>query len=235
MWFPQNKKELDKELDNFLSGKNNLNLKEIHGIIVPHAGYEFSGEVAGKAFSILKNKKINKAIILGPSHYVQLRGVLTSDKKETETPLGKIKFFNSGFPVGDLEKEHSLNNQIPFLQKLEIKEIMPLMVGEITGEESKKIAEKISEIDAFYIFSTDLSHFFNYEKAVETDKETIKIIENLNLKNFGKIDACGFYPLMILFHLCKLKNWKPKLIEYKNSGDVTKEKSSVVGYSSFWF
>jgi AmmeMemoRadiSam system protein B len=233
MWFPQDKKELEKKLDEFLDYKTKFPNK-VHGIIVPHAGYEFSGKIAGKAFSFMKNKKIENVIIVGPSHYTPLKGVITSDKKYFETPLGKIKLFNKDFKGGDIEIEHSIKNHVPFLQKLGIKEVMPLMVGEITNEEAKKIAEKISKIPAFYVFSTDLSHFFPYEKAIEKDKETIRLIENLDLENFPKIDACGFFPLLILFYLCKIKNWKPKLIEYQNSGDVTKEKSSVVGYASFW-
>ncbi len=234
-WYPEDKKELMKELDELLSQKNKISPKEIHGLIVPHAGYEFSGKVAGKTFSLLKDKKIEKAIVLGPSHYIPLHGVLTSNKKQIETPLGKIKLFNKDFKFEGIEKEHSINNQIPFLQKLGIREIMPLMVGEITDEEAKEIAEKISDIKALYIFSTDLSHFLPYENAVKKDKITIKLIEELNIKNFEKIDACGFFPLMIMMHLCKTKNWKPKLIEYKNSGDVTEDKSSVVGYAGFWF
>lgn len=235
MWYPQNKKELTEELNEFFSQKNKINPKEVHGLIVPHAGYEFSGEIAGKAFSLLENKKIKKAIILGPSHYIPLHGVLTSNQKEIQTPLGKIELFNSGFESKNIEKEHSINNQIPFLQKLRIKKIMPLMVGEITNEEAQKIAEKISEINAVYIFSTDLSHFFTYENAVRKDKATIQIIEKIYMKNFEKIDACGFFPLMIMMHLCKIKKWKPTLIEYKNSSDVTGDKLSVVGYSSFYF
>lgn len=235
MWYPENKKELEKGLDKFLSKNVNINSKNIHGGVVPHAGYEFSGEVAGKAFSVLKNKKIEKAIVLGPSHYIAFHGILTSNKKQIETPLGKVKLFNKNFAEGNIHEEHSVNNQIPFLQKLGVKEIMPLVVGEITNSEAKIIAEELSKIDALFVFSSDLSHFFPYEKAVQKDKETIKIIEELDFKNFEKIDACGFFPLLIFFHLCQIKNWKPKLVEYKNSGDVTKDKTSVVGYAGFYF
>ena len=74
-----------------------------------------------------------------------------------------------------------------------------------------------------------------YELAIKKDKQTIKIIEKLDFKNSEKIDACGKNPLLILMHLCKIKKYKPKLIEYKNSGDITKDKKSVVGYASFYF
>jgi len=233
-WYPQEKRELEKQIDDFLNQQANKK-SGVHGIIVPHAGYEFSGKIAGKAFSILKSKKINRAIILGPSHYTPLLGILTSSKKEWYTPLGVINIFNEGFDEGEIQREHSISNQIPFLQKTGFKEILPLMIGQISDMQAVRIAEKISKIQALYIFSTDLSHFLPYEQAVVKDKRTIKIIKNLDLENADKIDACGKSPLLVMMNLCKIKNFKPRLIEYKNSGDVTGDKASVVGYSSFWF
>ena len=233
-WYPQDKEELNEMLDEFLR-KNGVK-KEIHGLIVPHAGYVFSGAVAGAGFCFLKNSDKKKAIVIGPSHYIGFRGVKVFSKDKIETPLGEIKIMENNFDsIENLDQEHSVNNQIPFLQKLGFKEVLPLVVGEINDEEAKEIAKKLSEIDAVYIFSTDLSHFLNYEEAVRVDKRSIKIIEELDFKNFDKIDACGIFPLLILMHLCKSKGWKPKLIEYKNSGDVTGDRSSVVGYASFLF
>lgn len=237
-WYPENKKELEETLNEYLNQETDIKNKpmKIHGLIVPHAGYEFSGAIAGKAFSLLKNKKIEKAIVLGPSHYIPIKKVVTSDKFEWETPLGKIKLFNSGFPTTNIEQEHSIKNQIPFLQKLGIKEIMPLMVGEIIPEQAELVAKKLAKQDAVFIFSTDLSHFLQYDNAKQRDKNTIKILENLELENWKNLDACGIYPLLILFHLCKLLNTKPHLIEYKNSGDVTNDKvHGVVGYAAMWF
>ena len=230
-WYPQNKKELNKILEKFLSQKTDFQ-NHLSGLIVPHAGYEFSGAIAGKAFGLLKNKKIDKAVILGPSHYAGFQGIRALEK--IKTPLGEIKIIKNDFKK--IDYEHSVENQIPFLQKLNPNiEVLPLVVGEISNQEAEDIAKKILEINAVYIFSTDLSHFLPYEQAVKIDKQTIKIIEDLNLEKFDNIDACGKFPLLITMHLCKLKNWKPKLIEYKNSGDVIGDKSSVVGYASFRF
>ncbi len=232
-WYPQNKKELEKTLKKFLSAK--LKIKtEIHGIVVPHAGYEFSGEIAGKAFSLLKKRKTNSVIILGPSHYVGFYGVALL--KKIKTPLGEVISKNKDIKeIHGLEKEHSIENQIPFLQKLGFKEFIPIVVGELSNKDIKKIAEWLSEQNSIIVFSTDLSHFLPYELAIKKDKQTIKIIEKLDFKNSEKIDACGKNPLLILMHLCKIKKYKPKLIEYKNSGDITKDKKSVVGYASFYF
>jgi AmmeMemoRadiSam system protein B len=164
-----------------------------------------------------------------------LSGVLTSNNKKWETALGEVKLSDAGFNKAKIEPEHSIENQIPFLQKLGVREVIPLMIGEINNKQAEEIAKKVSKIDALYVFSTDLSHFLPYEKAVKKDKDTIKAIESLNLKNFHNVDACGYYPLLVMMNLCKLKKSRPQLVQYKNSGDVTGEKDSVVGYSSFWF
>jgi AmmeMemoRadiSam system protein B len=237
-WYPQDKKELNNLLEKFLSQKTDINLaQQIHGLIVPHAGYEFSGEVAGKAYSLLKQNKNKKAIILSPSHYTQIDIASSHNETEWITPLGKIKVNQQGFPKQNISQEHAIDNQIPFLQKLGFKEILPLVIGEINQEEAKEIAEKLIQLGGILIISTDLSHFLNYEEAKKKDKETIKTIEEINTEKLEKIEnnACGVYPLMIALELCKIKKYKPKLIEYKNSGDLTGDKDGVVGYASLVF
>jgi len=240
MWYPQNPEVLKNSLDSYLNQPSILQHKpkpeQITGIIVPHAGFQFSGAVAGTAFQLLKEKNIHTAIVIGPSHHIYLTQAITSNKKQWLTPLGTIDIFqNQEFQQADISNEHSITNQIPFLQKLGIKQFMPLMIGQITNKQAQQIAEKISKINAIYIFSTDLSHFLPYNDAIKKDKITYDIIERLDLDEFRKIDACGSYPLLVLFHLCKLKNTKPHLIQYKNSGDIAGDYDSVVGYSSFWF
>jgi hypothetical protein len=228
-WYPQNKEELERVIDSFLI--INSEIKEnVNGIIVPHAGYDFSGKIAGGAFSMLPKKE--KAIVLGPSHYASFKGISGLD--EIETPLGKLKTNQDNYP--EVGYEHSIENQIPFLQKLGFSEITSLVIGKIDEEEAKNIAKELAnKKDSVFIFSTDLSHFLSYEDAINKDKKTIDIIKNLDVDNWKNIDACGIYPLLILINLCKIKCWTPHLIEYKNSGDITRNKKSVVGYSSFWF
>jgi len=228
-WYPQNKEELESLLNKLIK-RNQKN--KINGVIVPHASYFYSGEITGKAFSLLKAKKV---LILAPNHYSYFRGVLGHNKNYWQTTLGKIKIIESDFNKADLKQEHSIDNQVPFLQNIGVEEILPLSVGEISSSDAKEIAEKIKDFDGKFVVSTDLSHFNNEEKANQLDKRTIKIIEKLDIEEFKEIDACGIYPLMILMQLCKIKKWKPKLIEYKTSGQITGEKSSVVGYASFVF
>lgn len=231
MWYPQDKNELNNLLKEY--SKDKISLKNIHGIIVPHAGYIYSGKIAAKAFFSIE-KKYSKAIILSPSHYIPINGFATNNTDFLSTPLGKIKCSNK-FKLRELnlEQEHAINNQIPFLQKININEIYPIIVGEISLSEAEEFSQKLKDFDGLIVISSDLSHFLKYNQAVEIDKNTIKLIENLDFKK--EINACGIFPIMIAISLCKLNNWKIKLIEYKNSGDVTGEKSSVVGYASFWF
>jgi AmmeMemoRadiSam system protein B len=229
MWYPQNPKELNNLLNKYL--KNNP--KNIHGILVPHAGYIYSGDIAGKAFSLLKPKSVT---ILSPSHYISLRGIATHYKNSWSTPLGEIKTTNPlKLKQIDISREHAIDNQIPFLQKLNAKEIFPILFGEITLEEAKKIAYQLKDLETLFVISSDLSHFQPYDEAVKTDKSSLKIIESLDLSKAIEIDACGIFPILVMMQLCKLKGWKPSLIEYKNSGDITGDKSSVVGYASLYF
>lgn len=235
MWYPLKKEDLSELLSSYLDEEITKRHKQKpeKGIIVPHAGYEFSGKIAAKAYPYLKGAK--KAIIFSPNHYFQSKGLVTHNEEFWQTPLGKIKIIPSDLRKANLNEEHAIDNQIPFLQKLNIEEILPIVVGQITLEEAKIYARQFEDFKGVFIFSTDLSHFLDYDSAKARDNKTIKIIENLDLKNTDKLDACGIFPLLIFLELAKLKAWHPKLLEYKNSGDITGNKDKVVGYSSFVF
>lgn len=227
-WYPSNKEELKKTIKSYLLKPTN---KKINGLIVPHAGYVYSGKIAGKAYSLIQNNKYKNVIIFGPSHYAGYYGLASLES--IKTPLGNIEIENND--LRKLKYEHSIENQIPFLQYLGIKKILPIVVGDITIDQAKTFVKQYNKKDTLYIFSTDLSHFLPYKESMKKDNETIKAIEKLDFDHFGKVDACGRNALKIMFALCKENKWKPKLIEYKNSGDITKDKSQVVGYSSFYF
>jgi AmmeMemoRadiSam system protein B len=115
---------------------------------------------------------------------------------------------------------------------LGIKKVLPSVVGKLSQDDAKKIARQFSDFSGLFVFSTDLSHFFEYDKAKKYDTLSIESIKKLKSNN---IDACGINALKIFMELAKIKDWKPKLIEYKNSGDIILDKSSVVGYASFIF
>ncbi|MFA5333536.1 MAG: AmmeMemoRadiSam system protein B [Candidatus Nanoarchaeia archaeon] len=222
-WYPENKAELSEMVSSFIFKSN---LKKINGVIVPHAGFEFSGKIAGKAYSYAKGFK--KAIVFGPSHYEYFNGVKCL--KTAKTPLGDLKIIGNGFET--VNYEHSVQNQLPFLKFLGIREVLPLVVGELSQLDAENLAEKFKDFRGLFVFSTDLSHFLKYDKAIKIDNSSINSIKNLSEKN---VDACGINALKIFFELAKLKKFKAKLVEYKNSGDMIGDKSSVVGYASFIF
>ena len=227
-WYPTNKEELKKAIKSYLICTKK---SAVNGLIVPHAGYQYSGEIAGKAYSLLQNKKFKQVIVFGPSHYASFYGIASLE--EIKTPLGNINVTPND--LRKLKYEHSIDNQFPFLQYLHLNNILHVVVGDITIDQAKEFAKQFNKKNTLYIFSTDLSHFLSYKECIKRDKETIKTIEYLDFEHFGKVDACGRNALKILFALCKINKWKPKLIEYKNSGDITKDKSQVVGYASFRF
>jgi MEMO1 family protein len=222
-WYPSNKKELHKLITSFI---NPNKVKNVNGIIVPHAGYEFSGSVAAKAYSYIKG--FDSAIIFGPSHYEYFKGIKCI--KTAKTPMGDLEIIKNNFDK--IDYEHSIQNQLPFLKFMGIKKVLPLVVGDVNKIEAKKIALNFKNFKGLFVFSTDLSHFMNYNNAKKIDNDSINKIIKLDS---NKINACGINALKIFFELAKIKKFNPKLIEYKNSGDIILDKSSVVGYASFIF
>ncbi len=239
MFYPKNADELKQMLNSFLEQAEEIKLKgKLKAIIVPHAGYIYSGIVAAQAYHLLKKHQFKKVILLGPSHYIAFYGAAIADE-DFLTPLGKVKcgdvtgWTKEGLietsPEAHL-KEHSLEVQLPFLQEtLGDFELYALVLGTINEAKlAKFISEKLDD-ETLVIASSDLSHYFSYDKAVLKDNETISNILN---GESADLDACGRVPIKVLIHLAELKGWKPQLIDYRNSGDTAGDKSRVVGYAS---
>ncbi|MGV8162490.1 MAG: AmmeMemoRadiSam system protein B [Candidatus Nanoarchaeia archaeon] len=247
-FYPEDKFELSKMVEIFLKRKTLGNsLENIHGLIVPHAGYQYSGGNAGKAYQHIIGKHFSRVIILCPNHTIFLNKIAIDTNDSWKTPLGEVhldkevitKLNKTLFvpsPMSHL-KEHAIEVQLPFLQKtLPNFKIVPLVVGTISKDEIEKAAADILKLmnhETLLIISTDLSHFLPVHNAEKEDALTIKNILSLDLN--ANLDACGSYSLKILQSICKRKKWSPKLIEYTNSGKVTGNNSKVVGYASFWF
>lgn len=246
-WYPSDPEKLKQDIESYISqaeedekvreiqSKIGKSGRKLHGLVVPHAGYDFSGSVAAKAYSLIKDKSYKKAIILAPSHQAIFRGV--SSVYKLETPLGEMPITKNNYSPGSYE--HAIDNQIPFLQYLGIKEVLPLVIGQVSMSEIESLAKELlkkKDNNTILIVSTDLSHFLSYEKAKIIDRSSIKTIENLEDKP-DNIDACGRAALLIMMEACRQKSWKPELIEYKNSGDTMPSlgKDKVVGYASIMF
>ncbi len=237
-FYPANKKELETMIDKFLKNVPFLDIKP-KSLIVPHAGYIYSGQVAAHAYSLLKNYKKQKIILLGPSHFVYFDDVAADANDYWETPLGKVKLVQNNFlKIEEAHvNEHCLEVQLPFLQKtLENFEILPLVVGDINPKEISERMISLLDNNTMLIISSDLSHYNDYDTAVKIDKTTTQSIQNLDYNKMAKEgDACGKIPILTVVDIAQKLKWRCKLLSYKNSGDVTGNKSQVVGYASFAF
>jgi hypothetical protein len=223
--------------------------KSLKAIVMPHAGYIYSGLTASHASHLLAENQFSKVILMGPDHRIGFAGCAISDSDIYETPLGRVKIhrdnsklrlqkelFNS-VPASD-KNEHSLEVVLPFLQTyLKKFELVPIIAG---FSDYNKIAESIDPIidnKTLIVASSDLSHYLPYKEAVERDKATIGMILNFEKEKLLKRDnaACGKIPLLTIISLAEKHGWKPVLVHYSNSGDTAGERSRVVGYTSIAF
>lgn len=233
-FYPDDKLELERMLEKFFENVHRPNTSVPKAIIVPHAGYVYSGQVAAHAYKCIREYK--KVILLGPSHHVYLNDVVTDIHKVWETPLGIVKVAENEFDKDEEAhlSEHCLEVQIPFLQFVLKKfEIIPLLVGEVNIKSVSEKIQKILDNNTLLVISSDLSHYHDYDTAKKLDGVTINTIKNIDEE--GDIDACGEVPIRVMIDIAKMKNWKPEILESKNSGDATGERSMVVGYSSIAF
>jgi AmmeMemoRadiSam system protein B len=265
-FYPGEEGELNQIIDEFLKNAKVPKIEgEIFGILVPHAGYVFSGPVAAHCYKIIEGKNFETVVLIGDSHYEYFDGVSVWERGEWETPLGRVKIdeelakeilnFSKRFFVKDSAHlfEHSLEVQIPFLQRvLKNFKILPLIFGS-EDEDWKELAKAILKImkkkKILIVASTDLSHYPPYEVALEADKRTIEgilssdpekfkeKIENLK-KLFPNVDtfACAQDTIKTILEISKNLKGKPKLLKYQNSGDtIYGERSQVVGYGAICF
>jgi|WetSurMetagenome_2_1015567.scaffolds.fasta_scaffold34839_2 MEMO1 family protein len=243
-WYSDDPSELAEELDKYLSRVKNENLN-VKAIIVPHAGYMYSGQTASYSFKQL-NEKTEKVFVLGTAHRYPLKGASISDYDYYNSPLGKIKVSDDvknilkekcivSIDEADYE-EHSIEIEIPFLQRVLGKfELIPIIVGSVDSKEFSDVLEKYFDEKTVIVASVDLSHFHSYDEAKKLDNYSIECILNLNADGIKQAEIDSPYAIMALLELAKRKKWKVKLLDYKNSGDIISDKSRVVGYSAIAF
>ena len=255
LFYPGKKNDLSSLINRlFVSVKVPHLKRKILGVISPHAGYIFSAGVAAYSYKILKDKKIETAIIMGPSHHYYFKGVAIWDKGEFRVPLGNLKIDEEiSRKLEELEfvknkkeyffKEHSIEVQLPFLIKsINNIKIVPLIFGENTYQNLEKLAEKLKEIakikNIIVIVSTDLSHYHPYLEAKRIDAQTIKYIKEKDTNalwvdyKLGKMRACGIHPLITFLLYVKKAGGEIRILKYANSGDTAGDRNRVVGYLS---
>jgi AmmeMemoRadiSam system protein B/AmmeMemoRadiSam system protein A len=252
-FYPSNPAELEATVQYFLDEANRVFGQPINvpkAIIVPHAGYIYSGLTAAAAFSRLHpaRKAIKRVIILGPCHRVAVNGMALPSTDIFQTPLGDVPLdIDAIKKINDLDfitifnethvDDHSIEIHLPFLQKIlaEFK-LVPIIVGET---DPGKVAEVLEILwggpETLIIISSDLSHYLGYDQAKIIDNDTRKAVEQMDLKALGKDQACGRYSIMGLLTLAKAKGLSVGTADIRNSGDTAGTKDRVVGYGSWYF
>ncbi|HOX54755.1 MAG TPA: AmmeMemoRadiSam system protein B [Candidatus Omnitrophota bacterium] len=256
-FYPADPKVLSDKIDSYLKdaivpGVNG----KIIGLISPHAGYEYSAAIAAHGYKLIQGKNYNTVVVMAPSHYYGFNGISIWPEGEFKTPLGDMKVDSeftgqilkrldrAKFIPEAFAKEHSLEVQLPFVQKvLPTAKIVPIVMGSPNLADSESLAGVLRDIigkreDVLIIASTDLSHYHPYAEANSIDKTTVGYFQGLDCKGLwqadlaGKAELCGIAPVITLLTYAKDVQAKIKILKRANSGDVLGDLSKVVGYAS---
>jgi AmmeMemoRadiSam system protein B len=261
MFYPQKKISLEREIAVYLENSPVVPVSgKIMGMIVPHAGYMYSGGVASRAYRQILEKEIDVVAVIAPSHREYFTEISIYDGYGYSTPLGVLPVektlaqhladFSPQIVLsekGHRFEEHALEVQLPILQEvLENFKIIPIVMAEHSYDNIETLAKALAGVlagqKALVVASSDLSHFYNVKKAAVLDNVVID-----NLKNFddeklfqdlqqGNCEMCGGGPAVAVMKACKLLGAnRSEVLIYRNSGDVTGEYEEVVGYLSALF
>ncbi len=255
-FYPSDPAELRKMVEKYIESAQLPELKgDVQGIISPHAGYIYSGPVAGYAYKAVKGKKFEAVIVIGPSHRVDFDGSSVYAKGSFLTPLGKLKIDENiakelisyhksiSFNEEAHRLEHSVEVQLPFIQvSLGDIPIVPVVMGRQTERNIKVLSEALYKIistkKVLIVASTDLSHYYPRDVARRVDLLTRSLIEKfdpellMNEFHRGRAELCGGGPVIAVMMACKKAGGKKVVpLSYKDSADAV-PMANVVGYYS---
>ncbi len=250
LFYPDDSQILKRTLENLLA---NATVAELSAppkaLIVPHAGYVYSGAVAASAYAQLAGMRdrIRRVVLLGPTHRVYVRGLALPEAQRFATPLGEVPLDREGMQLLSAlpqvsqsaaahQMEHSLEVQLPFLQQvLGDFQLLPLAVGEATAEEVAEVLEKVWGGDeTLIVISSDLSHFLPDALARQVDSGTVEAILTLN-PHLNHEQACGATPVNGLLLAARKHGLHPVVLDVRNSSQTAGDPERVVGYAAFAF
>ncbi len=238
--------EVDRLLDAVAPGEG------VHApklLVVPHAGYVYSGPVAAQAYALLApwREQIVRVVLLGPTHRVAVRGLAAPTVSAFDTPLGRVELDTVALQqLAELPQvrtsdaahaqEHSLEVQLPFLQRaLGAFTLLPLAVGDASAAEVAQVLERVwGGGETLIVISTDLSHYLPYAEARTKDRTTVERILRLD-PALDHAQACGATPLAGALLAARAHGLVPRLLDLRNSGDTAGDRSRVVGYCAIAF
>lgn len=247
LFYPAHKKHLHRAVQECLEHVPDIEEKgSLKAIIVPHAGYGYSAQVAAYAFARLRkwnaerdHRSNARIILLGPAHTMPVHEPVTDGNAWWETPLGQVPVFSEGFPIltEAHQHEHCLEVAVPFLQEiLGDFMILPLLYGKTDPEIIAESLLPLLDEETILLISTDLSHYHDDHTARLLDMTTINAIRELdNSKFMHQGNACGKAAVLVVLAIAKRLGWTCQFLDYRNSGDVSGQHDRVVGYASFAF
>ena len=256
-WYPENPKTLAASIDKFLAEVNLPKLSgQVIAVIAPHAGHRYSGAVAAHAFATLHGLAPDLAAVISPFHNYSLHPLLTTKHQAYATPLGELEVDRSALaelqshlplPITPManDREHSLEIELPFLQRIFKNKfkLLPIMLRAQEDSIAKQLGEALAHTlqhkNAILIASTDLSHFYDQRTASIYDQEMLKRFEAFDpasifeAEQTGKGFACGHAAVAaVMWAAQALGANKVQVLKHATSGDVTGDYSSVVGYGA---
>jgi AmmeMemoRadiSam system protein B len=251
LFYPDAPRSLASAVDSLLDEARARNAHLAHSpgalkvLIVPHAGYVYSGAIAATAYALLASlaQRIRRVVLLGPAHRAYVHGLAASDAFSFETPLGHVPVDLDAvrtvaqFPQVTIDsrahaREHSLEVNLPFLQRM-LKDfaIVPLVVGDATPTEVAQVLEALWGGDeTLIVLSSDLSHYQPYDTATQVDRRTSEAIVRADF--IGPEQACGAHAINGLSALRAWRKLDPVVLDLRNSGDTAGAHDEVVGYLS---
>lgn len=258
-WYPASAAELQAEVDTYLRHADQLaqadaDAGELVALVAPHAGLTYSGPVAAHAYRLLRNRHFDLIVLIGPSHYVPFEGVSVWPRGAFDTPFGPARIDAETAAaltarcsaVVDLPaahgREHSLEMQLPYVAWLaRATPLLPLVMGRQTRQTAFEIADALADLlrqrRAILVASSDLSHFFDAATAARLDAVVISHVERLDADGLMTTlerrpdHACGGGPMVgVMRAAVALGATRAEILRYADSGDVSGDKSSVVGY-----
>ncbi len=257
-FYPADPGQLAAEVERFINtAENTPAQRRVEVVIAPHAGYFYSGAVAGHSFKAVKERSYKTIVVLAPSHFYEFNGVSIWTQGGLKTPLGIVevdtefaerliaqneKFY---FEPKAFDREHSLEVELPFLQRtFEDFKIVPVIMGQASFETCEALAQALKDLiggreDVLIVVSTDLSHYHDDTTARAMDTMTLAAIKAREAQKVWQggyqrtLEMCGFIPVTTALVYANLKGLKDvEILKYANSGDITEDKERVVGYSA---
>ncbi len=263
-FYPADPAELGTMIDGFLAKASPPAVNDVVAIVSPHAGYEFAGPVAAYSYALLKGRTFDRVVVIAPSHYEAFDYASVYDGAAYTTPLGQvpvdhafavklaassrlIRLSGAGHTPSRDKPEHSLETQLPYLQRVIGKfQLVPIIMGDQSYDACRALGVALAKLvkgtNTLIVASSDLSHYHPYNDAVKIDHKTLRAIEEFDYLSMARNfdlrvwEACGGGPIIAAMIASeRLGANQAKVLKYLNSGDTSGDKSRVVGYGAVAF